>query len=100
LIGRANAICDAHLWVSTQEVPKIFRQGLHYEPEAVGEKPKEKEETNSNEENGKEKAEEEEEETKGEETPKPIEEEKASVGEQQIENDKTQSGDSSDLEVY
>ena len=34
LLLRANAICDAHLRVSSQEVPKIFRRGLHCcEPE-------------------------------------------------------------------
>jgi len=38
LIARANAICDAHLrLMSTEEVPKIFRQGLHYVPEKAPE---------------------------------------------------------------
>jgi hypothetical protein len=47
LLLRANAICDAHLRVSSQEVPKIFRRGLHCcEPETKKTAPPNGEEVN------------------------------------------------------
>lgn len=32
-LARANILCDAHLRVSSQTIPKIFRNGLYYESE-------------------------------------------------------------------
>lgn len=37
LCARANAVADAHLRVSTQEIPKAFRKGLHCCETKIGE---------------------------------------------------------------
>jgi hypothetical protein len=104
LIARANAICDAHLRVSTEEVPKIFRQGLHYEPEATAEKPKDEKKGNGNGEEEEEKLEvtqEDEEESNVEKEEEANEEEKdgAETKTKEEEDNMAKNPSESDLEV-